>query len=212
MTAGDHADAGRRLSRSCARRRSRRRAVGVTQSVRGQRHQGFFRSGGEVRRGATSAPSKPSWPTRAGRSRRRRRPISPTGTSPAPTSTTCAGCCRRPARWRARGSRSTWPTARRPRRRKSCSSRSGFRSSSLGDAPDGRNINLACGSTHPAQLAAAVVAAGCRLGVAFDGDGDRAIFVDHRGRIVDGDAVLLMLGAAVPSGEARSAATPWWRR
>ena len=47
---GDHADAGRRLSRSCARRRSRRRAVGVTQSVRGQRDQGFFRSGGEVQR------------------------------------------------------------------------------------------------------------------------------------------------------------------
>jgi phosphoglucosamine mutase len=42
-------------------------------------------------------------------------------------------------------------------------------------------------------MAAAVVAQGCRLGVAFDGDGDRAIFVDHRGRIVDGDAVLLML-------------------
>ena len=70
----------------------------------------------------------------------------------------------------------------------------GFSLIVLGDAPDGRNINLACGSTHPAQLAAAVVAAGCRLGVAFDGDGDRAIFVDHRGRIVDGDAVLLMLG------------------
>jgi phosphoglucosamine mutase len=62
----------------------------------------------------------------------------------------------------------------------------------LGDAPDGRNINLACGSTHPANLAAAVTH-GCRLGVAFDGDGDRAIFVDHRGHLVDGDAVLLML-------------------
>jgi len=69
----------------------------------------------------------------------------------------------------------------------------GFELVTLGDAPDGRNINLACGSTHPAQMAAAVVTEGCRLGVAFDGDGDRAIFVDHRGRIVDGDAVLLML-------------------
>jgi phosphoglucosamine mutase len=69
----------------------------------------------------------------------------------------------------------------------------GFELVTLGDRPDGRNINLACGSTHPAQMAAAVVAQGCRLGVAFDGDGDRAIFVDHRGRIVDGDAVLLML-------------------
>jgi phosphoglucosamine mutase len=65
----------------------------------------------------------------------------------------------------------------------------------VGDAPDGRNINQACGSTHPAALAAAVVADQCRLGVAFDGDGDRAILVDHRGRVVDGDALLLLLGA-----------------
>ncbi|MCR4374508.1 MAG: phosphoglucosamine mutase [Acidobacteria bacterium] len=65
----------------------------------------------------------------------------------------------------------------------------------LGDAPDGRNINQACGSTHPAGLAAAVVAEGCRLGVAFDGDGDRAILIDNRGFVVDGDALLLMLGA-----------------
>ena len=70
----------------------------------------------------------------------------------------------------------------------------GLRVVPLGDRPDGRNINLACGSTHPAQLAGEVVAAGCRMGVAFDGDGDRAIFADHRGHIVDGDAVLLLLG------------------
>jgi len=63
----------------------------------------------------------------------------------------------------------------------------------LGDEPDGRNINLACGSTHPAKLAAEVVAHKCVLGVAFDGDGDRAIFVDRRGHVVDGDAVLLIL-------------------
>jgi phosphoglucosamine mutase len=62
----------------------------------------------------------------------------------------------------------------------------------IGDQPDGRNINLHCGSTHPEQLAAAVVSTGAQLGVAFDGDGDRAIFVDHRGRVVNGDAVLLM--------------------
>ena len=63
----------------------------------------------------------------------------------------------------------------------------------LGDKPDGRNINLACGSTHPANLAATVTADACQLGIAFDGDGDRAIFVDQRGRVVDGDAVLLIL-------------------
>ena len=68
----------------------------------------------------------------------------------------------------------------------------GFDLHVLSAAPDGRNINLDCGSTHPEQLARTVRAEGCRMGVAFDGDGDRAIFVDAQGRIVDGDAVLLM--------------------
>ena len=68
----------------------------------------------------------------------------------------------------------------------------GCRTTVIGAAPDGCNINLRCGSTHPEGLAQTVVRAGCRLGVAFDGDGDRAIFVDERGRIVNGDAVLLM--------------------
>jgi phosphoglucosamine mutase len=62
----------------------------------------------------------------------------------------------------------------------------------IGDQPDGRNINLNCGSTHPEGLSALVKQHGCRMGVAFDGDGDRAIFVDHTGRVVDGDAVMLM--------------------
>jgi phosphoglucosamine mutase len=62
----------------------------------------------------------------------------------------------------------------------------------IGDEPDGRNINLQCGSTHPTRLAETVVRTGAGMGVAFDGDGDRAIFVDHTGRVVDGDAVLLM--------------------
>ena len=72
----------------------------------------------------------------------------------------------------------------------------GFDLVPLGDHPDGRNINLECGSTHPARLAAAVIAERCQVGVAFDGDGDRAIFVDARGRVVDGDAVLLVLALA----------------
>ena len=58
--------------------------------------------------------------------------------------------------------------------------------------PDGRNINLDSGSTHPEQIARVVRESGCRMGVAFDGDGDRAIFADASGGIVDGDAVLLM--------------------
>ena len=68
----------------------------------------------------------------------------------------------------------------------------GFDVALLGATPDGRNINLECGSTHPAKLSHAVTEHRCRMGVAFDGDGDRAIFVDGAGRIVDGDAVLLM--------------------
>jgi phosphoglucosamine mutase len=64
----------------------------------------------------------------------------------------------------------------------------------IGNRPDGRNINLGCGSTHPHELSRLVVDRGCRMGVAFDGDGDRAIFVDHEGTVVDGDAVLLMCG------------------
>jgi phosphoglucosamine mutase len=64
----------------------------------------------------------------------------------------------------------------------------------VGNQPDGRNINLECGSTHPALLARTVVGEACQMGVAFDGDGDRAIFVDHTGQVVDGDAVLLMCG------------------
>jgi phosphoglucosamine mutase len=62
----------------------------------------------------------------------------------------------------------------------------------MGNAPDGRNINLRCGSTHPEALVRLVLERGCQAGVAFDGDGDRAIFVDDRGRLVNGDAVLLM--------------------
>ena len=69
----------------------------------------------------------------------------------------------------------------------------------IGDQPDGRNINLKCGSTHPELLARAVVEGGSSMGVAFDGDGDRAIFVDHRGQVVDGDAVLLMCARQLQS-------------
>jgi phosphoglucosamine mutase len=68
----------------------------------------------------------------------------------------------------------------------------GFDVKVIGDAPDGRNINLNCGSTHPEALAATVREGGYRMGVAFDGDGDRAIFIDGKGHVVDGDAVMLM--------------------
>ena len=62
----------------------------------------------------------------------------------------------------------------------------------IGCEPDGRNINLGCGSTAPQLLARTVASSGYDLGIAYDGDGDRAIFVDANGSIVDGDAVMLM--------------------
>jgi phosphoglucosamine mutase len=67
----------------------------------------------------------------------------------------------------------------------------GFDVVTIGAEPDGRNINLHCGSTHLEPLQKKVLEVGARLGVAFDGDGDRALFVDRHGKTVDGDAVLL---------------------
>jgi len=68
----------------------------------------------------------------------------------------------------------------------------GFDVQTIGVSPNGRNINLDCGSTHLDALSKAVVSSKARLGIAFDGDGDRALFVDHQGSVVDGDAVMLM--------------------
>ena len=68
----------------------------------------------------------------------------------------------------------------------------GFDVRAIGCQPDGRNINLKCGSTSPELLAKTVVDGHYRLGIAYDGDGDRAIFVDAAGQVVDGDAVMLM--------------------
>jgi phosphoglucosamine mutase len=59
-------------------------------------------------------------------------------------------------------------------------------------APDGRNINLNCGSLHLEALQAAVLEQNADAGVAFDGDADRALFVARSGKIIDGDAVLFV--------------------
>jgi len=64
-------------------------------------------------------------------------------------------------------------------------------------SPDGRNINEKCGSTHPEQLQAAVVASGADLGVAFDGDADRCLAVDASGVLVDGDQIMGVLAVAM---------------
>ncbi|MGD9903788.1 MAG: phosphoglucosamine mutase [Vicinamibacterales bacterium] len=68
----------------------------------------------------------------------------------------------------------------------------GFVVEPIGVDPDGRNINRNCGSTALGLLQGRVREVGAALGVAFDGDGDRALFVDHEGRRVDGDAVMLV--------------------
>ncbi|MEA2164039.1 MAG: phosphoglucosamine mutase [Thermoanaerobaculia bacterium] len=62
----------------------------------------------------------------------------------------------------------------------------------INDRPDGRNINDHCGAMHPEGLAKAVVEAGADFGVAFDGDADRAIFVDDAGKIRDGDEIIYL--------------------
>jgi phosphoglucosamine mutase len=59
-------------------------------------------------------------------------------------------------------------------------------------SPDGRNINLGCGALHPEVVAAEVVKHKAALGITFDGDADRVLFADEHGRVVNGDAVLLL--------------------
>jgi phosphoglucosamine mutase len=68
--------------------------------------------------------------------------------------------------------------------------RLGITPHTLNAEPNGRNINLHCGSLHPETMAEATLASGADLGVAFDGDADRAIFATHEGRLADGDHVL----------------------
>lgn len=63
----------------------------------------------------------------------------------------------------------------------------------LSASPDGLNINDNCGSTHMASLQAAVLAEQADLGIAFDGDGDRVLMVDHTGAVVDGDELLFII-------------------
>ena len=66
----------------------------------------------------------------------------------------------------------------------------GARVTVIGNRPNGMNINERCGSTHPEALQKAVVEEGAFLGLAYDGDADRLIAVDERGRIIDGDKLI----------------------
>lgn len=63
----------------------------------------------------------------------------------------------------------------------------------IGDKPNGMNINAGCGAVHPELLQQAVRDRGAHLGVALDGDADRAIFVCEQGRVLDGDHIMAML-------------------
>ena len=71
----------------------------------------------------------------------------------------------------------------------------GARVATRGDAPDGRNINLDCGSLHLDGLARRVRDEGHDFGLAFDGDADRCLAVDRTGRIIDGDHILFVCGS-----------------
>lgn len=68
---------------------------------------------------------------------------------------------------------------------------------SVGDAPDGLNINQDCGATAPGNLRAHVLLERADVGIALDGDGDRLIMVDDRGDIVDGDEILYVIARAL---------------
>lgn len=66
----------------------------------------------------------------------------------------------------------------------------------IGCSPNGKNINLDCGSTHPELLQATVSGVKADVGIALDGDGDRLVMVDHNGALIDGDQLLYVLATA----------------
>ncbi|MEM1106061.1 MAG: phosphoglucosamine mutase [Pseudomonadota bacterium] len=70
---------------------------------------------------------------------------------------------------------------------------SGAKVTYIGDAPDGQNINAGVGAAHPEAMAKTVVEAGADAGIALDGDADRVIMADERGRIIDGDQLIAFL-------------------
>lgn len=75
--------------------------------------------------------------------------------------------------------------------------RLGIKTDVINAMPDGLNINVDCGSTAPSGLAARVQQVGADLGLAFDGDADRLIAVDHLGRVVNGDAIMAICAIAL---------------
>lgn len=67
----------------------------------------------------------------------------------------------------------------------------------IGDDPDGLNINSGCGSTHLENLQTTVLSVGADFGIAHDGDADRALAIDHNGRVIDGDHIMAILAVSM---------------
>jgi phosphoglucosamine mutase len=74
-------------------------------------------------------------------------------------------------------------------------------------SPTGRNINEHCGALHPIVVAQEVVAQKATLGITFDGDADRALFADHHGNVINGDAVLLLAARDLAARDALAQST-----
>src|SRR3546814_2048120 len=66
----------------------------------------------------------------------------------------------------------------------------------IGVSPDGLNVNDGCGSTAPSSCQETVVASGADIGIALDGDADRLIIVDEKGKVVDGDQIMALIGSS----------------
>ncbi len=75
--------------------------------------------------------------------------------------------------------------------------RAGAQVEAIGARPDGLNINAGCGSTHLDKLQQVVISRGADLGIAYDGDADRCLAVDHTGAMIDGDQIMAILALAM---------------
>ncbi|MBE1565409.1 phosphoglucosamine mutase [Nonomuraea africana] len=75
--------------------------------------------------------------------------------------------------------------------------RAGAQVEAIGARPDGLNINAGCGSTHLDKLQQVVISRGADLGIAYDGDADRCLAVDHKGEVIDGDQIMAILALAM---------------
>ena len=118
----------------------------------------------------------------------------------------------RTSRWTASPWWSTAATAPPTRWRRRCFEELGAKVMALNVEPDGKNINDRCGAVHPEGMAKAILRHKAHLGMALDGDADRVIMVDEQGRIVDGDAIMALVGRALLGAGAARPRRRWWPR